>query len=932
MYEVPDRCRPRPVELSSGRDRQVRGIVDAIADPAGPRAVLILGTGGTGLSTVLKQVCQEFGEDRTWFVAARPRQPHSALGNVLNNFRALRPTERSDRPGTVLAIDDAQWVDAGTIRRLTSMVRASDDTGLRCVCTVRVDVPAAAQPHLVSELVDQRLVDVVWLRPLDDTGLAALIGERSGAEPTAELVRHVGRLTRNRPKAVGIAIDALTAADGIRVVDLRTHLVRPDAVPTLRPQHRLLQELRGLGATTWSVAKAAAVLNPLADAMPELVAEATGLSHTEVTEALHVLRANGVVRQARDGGRWIFRLPLVQRILIGQTGPYERRRLAEVAVTAVWAGRALCTDPDYLADQQACAGRMLDEQRVKAELLAHARASTCRPSGSGSGFGGGAAGPSGSRSGSGANAGVWLRVAAELSSDEAERVRILWEAARVFAAQGRTAEGLATVESLLNDVSTQPGCTSLLIDIHLARISMLRATGNQAALNWLARGETWPWAPDPLVQAVTRAGASYALGQWQRVRELLDGIPRHQAPSGGHGDQAGLHDYPARRAEVLGSLAALWQGDPDRFTEHLSGPDQRGFPYTAALLTLGELTAAERTLTRSGGRPEQLALADQAVLAARRGEFTLALKLTRRCLAPGAMPSSDPSRVGMMQTAALILLARGQLRRASELVDRGHGSGRTPLLHLLAVPQARAAMALGEHRRAAHILDQAVTYAAHGDTVAGTDEIWFASAQLATATGDRDRLDMCLREAETVASKLGTHRAITHSLLVRAAVDPHSGPAALKTARALGQPFELAMAIEHLVRVGAADPQLLREAYGLLGPLGALLVRARMRTLMREHDVAVPDRQAVVEENERLLAVLVAQGFGNQQISALLSVSRRSIESRLTRLFSRSGYRSRLELAMAMLRDRPEPPLTVNACAEPSLTASGSAAPFSPGG
>ncbi|MFJ9724655.1 hypothetical protein ACIRP3_18075 [Streptomyces sp. NPDC101209] len=898
----------------------VRGIVDAIADPAGPRAVLILGTGGTGLSTVLKQVCQEFGDDRTWFVAARPRQPHSALGNVLNNVRALQPRERSDRPDTVLAIDDAQWVDAGTIRRLTSLVRASTDTGLRCVCTVRVDVPAAAQPQLVSELVDERLVDVVWLRPLDETGLAALISERAGAEPTAELVRHVGRLTRNRPKAVGIAIDALTAADGIRIVDLRTHLVRPDAVPTLRPQHRLLQELRGLGATTWSVAKAAAVLHPLGDAMPELVAEATGLSQPEVTEALHVLRANGIVRQARDGGRWIFRLPLVQRILMGQPGPYERRRLAEVAVTAVWAGRARCTDPDYLADQQACAGRMLDERRVKAELLAHARASMYRHSGSGSGPGFGSAGRPGSPSVSGANAGVWLRVAAELSPDETERVRILWESARVFAAQGKTAEGLATLESLLNDVSTQPVCTSLLIDIHLAHISMLRATGNQDALDWLARGQTWPWAPDPVIQAVTRAGASYALGQWQRVRELLYDIPRHDTPPEGHTDHAGQHDYPARRAEVLASLAALWQGHPDRFTAHLSGPDQRGFPYTAALLTLGELTAAERTLSRSGGRPEHLALADQAVLAARRGEFTRALKLTRRCLAPGATPSPDPSRIGMIQTAALILLARGQLRKAGELVDRGHGGGRTPLLHLLAVPQARAAMALGEHRQAARILDQAVTYAANGDTVAGTDEIWFASAQLAVATADRDRLDLCSREADTVASKLGTDRAVAHGLLVRAAVDPHSGPAALNAARALGQPFELAMAIEHLVRVGAADPQSLREAYGLLGPLGTLLVRARMRTLMREHDVAVPDRQAVVEENERLLAVLVAQGFGNQQISALLGVSRRSIESRLTRLFSRSGYRSRLELAMAMLHDRPEPPRTADACAQPSLS------------
>ncbi|MFJ9896655.1 hypothetical protein ACIQPR_25340 [Streptomyces sp. NPDC091280] len=905
--DAPGRCRPDVAQFRTDRDQLVRGVVDAVADPAGPRAVLILGTGGTGLSTVLRQVCREFGEDRTWFVAARPRQSHSALGTVLNDFRALHGSGRSGQPGTLLAIDDAQWVDAGTLKRLISLLRASAEAGPRCVCTVRVDVPAAIRPQLISEMVADRLVEVVWLRPLDDNGLAALIGERSGAEPTPELVRHVGRLTRNRPKAVGIAIDALTAADGIRVVDLRTHLVHPDAIPTLRPQHRLLQELRGLGPTNWSVAKAAAVLNPLGAALPELIAEATSLSRAEVTDALRVLCANGFLRQARDGGRWIFRLPLVQRILIGQTGPYERRRLAQVAVTAVWAGRAHCADPDYLADQQACAGRLLDERRAKAELLAHARASsrpdhrraTTSRSAPGTGTGTGSGTGSGSGSGSGANAGVWLRVAAELSSDETERLRILWESAQSFADRNRTGEGLATVEALLNELSVQRGCTDLLIDIHLAHIALLRATGDHAALDRLARGETWPWAPDAVVQVMTRAGASFALGRWQRVRELLAGMPRHR--------------HPLARAEVLGSLAALWQGEHQRFTRRLSQPDQQGFPYTGALLTLGELTGARRMLARSGGRPEQLALADQAVLAARQGEFTRALTLTRRSLAPGAAPGPDSSRTAMIQTAALILLARGQLRRASELVDRGHGGGRTALLHLLAVPQARAALALGEHPQAEYILDQAVKDASAADTVAGTDELWFAAAQLAMTTGDRDRLDLCHRECTAVASKLGTSRAIAHSLLVRACVDRRFGPAALRSARALGQPFELALAVEHLVRAGAADPQLLREAYGSLGPADALLVRARLRTLMREHCVAVPDRQAVVEENERLLADLLAQGFGNQQISVLLGVSRRSIESRLTRLFSRSGYRSRLELAMAMLHDRPESPVTVGA-------------------
>lgn len=854
------------------RERLVSRIVDALAEPAGPRAVLILGAGGSGLSTVLKQVCQEFTDDRASFVTVRPRHPHAWLGTTVNNLHARRLTERTDRPGMVLAIDDAQWIDAETFGRLTSLVRASVDTGFRCVCTVRVDVPAFADRSLVSALVNDGLVDVVWLRPLDETGLARLIAERSGAEPTVELVRHVSRLTRNRPKAVGMAVEALTAADALRVVDLRAHLVHADAVPVLGPQHHFLKELRGLGPAPWSVAKAAAVLQPLGDAMPELVAEATGLSRHEVANALNVLRTHGIVRYVRDGGRWIFSLPLVRQILSGQTGPYERRRLAQVAVTAVWEGRARCADSDHLADQQACAGRLLDARRAKTELLAHARASI--------------------RLGR-AHAGAWLRAAAELTSDEAERMDLLGEWAQLRAAQGSTAECLTITETLLNDLAVQPGAPSLLIDVHLARISMLHDTGDLAALTRLARGEAWPWPDDPMVRAIARAGASYALGQWQAVRDLLDGLPRHEGP--------------ARRAEVLDALAALWQGEPDRFTGHLANPDLRGFPYTGALLTLGELRTAERMLAHCGDRPERLTLADQAVLAARRGEFTRALELTDRCLVPGSRPGPDTSRVSMIQTAALILLALGQVKRASDLVDRGYGD-RTALIHLLAVPKARVAMSLGEHEQADRILDRAIKDASHDDTVVGTDELWFAAAQLAATTGKRDRLEVCLCEADLVADRLATGRAIAHSLLIRASVEPRTGAAALHAVRDLGQPFDLAVSIEYLVRAGAADPQLLREAYDLLGEVDALLVRARMRTLMRERDVAVPDRQAVVEENERLLAVLVAQGFGNEQISALLGVSKRSIESRLTRLFSRYGYQSRLELAMAMRRVGPSCP------------------------
>ncbi|MBN9757960.1 hypothetical protein Ae406Ps2_5097c [Pseudonocardia sp. Ae406_Ps2] len=69
---------------------------------------------------------------------------------------------------------------------------------------------------------------------------------------------------------------------------------------------------------------------------------------------------------------------------------------------------------------------------------------------------------------------------------------------------------------------------------------------------------------------------------------------------------------------------------------------------------------------------------------------------------------------------------------------------------------------------------------------------------------------------------------------------------------------------------------------------------------MTRAGVTVPGRASVVAENERLLGLLVGQGFGNRTIATILQVSEKSVEGRLGRMFARAGYRSRTELMTAM--------------------------------
>lgn len=125
------------------------------------------------------------------------------------------------------------------------------------MCTVRTDAPAVANPALLPGLVDAGLARLFRLRPLNDVELTALITDRFGAAPTPELVRHVRRLTRSRPKMVEIALAALLENDCVRAVDRQAHLVRPDVLPALPPRHDILLRLRAMRPAVWAVAKAA---------------------------------------------------------------------------------------------------------------------------------------------------------------------------------------------------------------------------------------------------------------------------------------------------------------------------------------------------------------------------------------------------------------------------------------------------------------------------------------------------------------------------------------------------------------------------------------------------------------------------------------------------------------------------------------------------
>jgi DNA-binding NarL/FixJ family response regulator len=150
---------------------------------------------------------------------------------------------------------------------------------------------------------------------------------------------------------------------------------------------------------------------------------------------------------------------------------------------------------------------------------------------------------------------------------------------------------------------------------------------------------------------------------------------------------------------------------------------------------------------------------------------------------------------------------------------------------------------------------------------------------------------------------MDTGRAHRNHLLARAVTwhDKHAADGVRRIVVERDQPHEIALTLTALAAHGLGDARTLREAYELFGIMDALLPRALLRHLMREHGVAVPGRTATTAEQERLLACLVAEGLTNRELAGVLRSTEKSIEAKLTRLFQRIGYRSRVELATAML-------------------------------
>ncbi|ROO63218.1 hypothetical protein EDC02_5238 [Micromonospora sp. Llam0] len=888
--------------------------------PPGTAALTLLvgppGVGRTRALGALRAAAEAAGEavldlrlatedrDEPWYLAGRVLAGLAPLPARLAAGRGRGVTEPSTATlgralrrhhGLVVFVDDAQWADPQSATALLTALHGLPEGQARCVTAVRSGIGVEVADGVSAAFHRLRAagrVRIVPVRPLTPAETDELAAEILNATPYGALRDELRRLSRGRPGALLAAVRGYQDSPAVRVLDRRAYLIDSAVTPRIPADHALLAPVRQLAPDAFATARAVAVLQPLCAAVPALAARASGRSPAEVDDDLAALRAAGVASKHSRG--WRITVPAVAVALTACLGPYERRRLAQLAVEAVWSGEASCADPDYLPDQVVIAGRLVDQHRAVRLLRRHARdAEATRP----------------------APAARWWAGAAELSTDPADRVEALLADAFAALHAGRHAAAGPPLSRLLGEKSDQLSPAARL-EAELLELARVAGTGDAGSAQAVAAGELRrPGSPPPAT--VTRAAALGLLDRWAEAAELLGaGAPPNvtsaNAPDGLE-PLTGL--VTTQVAAVTGRAGPPVPGPAALPGPHLPGPAARAGDrrrqVTAALgryrlaAAAGEPAAAEAVLAAAGLSRTDLPVPERCLSDWQRGRWTEALDAAQVSIAAGLAASCRLAPALVHRAGAEVLLGRGWPMRARTMLDNAR-TRHVPLSYLTATAAVDVELALGDAAAAGRIAEEALAAAARSGALIGTDELWMVTAELAASRGDRAEALTAADHAAAAAAALGGTAASlwAASAALVAGHDPDDRALVTEVvglARDLGQPHVLARTLERVVRWTGHHPELLVEAYDLYEGLGAILHRSRVRRAMREHGVAVPGRADTLAEGEQLLATLVAEGLTNRQLAAVTQSSPKGVEGRLSRLFTRTGYQSRVELAAAVL-------------------------------
>ena len=833
-------------------------------------------------------------------LAALERAPDEAadagLARTLHALWWAAADLAAERP-LLIAIDDAQWADAPSLRFLAHLARRLADLPIALVVATR---PPAERSGPLAELAAAREGRRLALRPLSHDALGELC-TRDGVAPAPAVLTALHAASGGNPFLAGQLVDEL-GARRLAPDDPQT----AGAIATLGPATISRALLSRLAPDAVQLAAGAAVLGTRSDA--RLAAALARIDPARLAGAVDALVAGHVLAGGGDELRFVH--PVVREAVLAELGPGERAALHAAAATALQAAGA---PPARVAAHLAAAptGTLPGAAALLGEaadqLLADGDAATA--------------------------ARHLRRALEEIPGDDAIEARLgaallrardfaaAREHLRVAARAARTpadrAERVAAVAS-----------TTLALEGPAAAIEELRG----ALRMWPADAAREP--PAIVLEARLATLCSYLSEETQRSAERLrafadlPGADRAQRTLLALLAQRAMYDV--RPAAEVAELAARALGDGAYAADAADGLIPWGDAVNALVATDGveragaELEHARRRLRVGGGAPLEFAAvsAVAATIAWRRGDVAGADADADAALA--ALAFSDPgAAIVALRAVATRLIVLAALERddvgaaAAALTRFDTDCPAAPaLIAVTRLRQARAAVALAQGD-AALARDQALELgeqvrAARIDTPSVP---WRAPAALALLRlGEEDEARRLAAEQLALARRWGAASDVGAALRLNARVDGDQRIARLQSSIALleNAPWRLELA-RALADYGAAlrvarrrsDAHVpLRRAAELADACGARALRTRALDGL----AALGDRPRKLmfsgteslTASERRIAGLAARGASNREIAQELFVTPKTVENHLGRVYIKLAVNGRRELAAAL--------------------------------
>jgi DNA-binding CsgD family transcriptional regulator len=783
---------------------------------------------------------------------------------------------------TVLALDDLHVADADTVNLLLLMARRFRTAPLLLLLGRRHDPEGR---HAVDQLEEGLEGDGVLVRvplgPLSEDGLAELAHAMLGAPPDGPLVAHVAGRSGGNPFFAIEAVNALQQAGSIETGESVSRITADVSELTPTRRRAILNRIVPVDDDARAVAMAMAAFGRLALDQLTLLAEIAQLDVEQVEHGFDQLVEVNVLGRRGDGG-YGFTHDLVGETLYEELGPAARRRVHARIAEALVARRergllidvlelarhlALSAEPGDVAAAMAitAAGDASLVRAPRSAVRWYREALRLLPDG---------ASERGEILLRFAQALLWVGSpgdAVEVCREALDRLTLPHDRDRAFAMLGEVASvsgrrAQEEVVRLLDDEIATAGTRARLLVVRAAQLGQLCRFDDAVADAEAALELSQPSTP-------TALQALFQLAHTAHSRGRVDLLRRYTAEQLEHAATMSKASKGYVNAWAAFHYGANAQVDEARVFIEQAQVSRRASPALRTGIVLAAIWAdycnGDWSRTREAAREaaeEFLQLGQYTSYAAAEwvhAEIALGQGDTRPALAiqPDELPLSP-------ETAVLLIAARA----GGELSAGRPGACRRWLDRALELP-----------------------------TSAATSRILWRQIDACRAEADHDgALRSLVRLRGIVATTRSTALDVILALCEDLVEPGYDLTAAIEATAGLKLPFvEGRLRLQAGRQPGPEARTHLLGALALFDELEAAPWRQRVAREMRRQGLPVPRRSTTsrrLTESEEQIARLVADGLSNREIATELCYSVKTVQAYLSRVYTKVGVRSRVEL------------------------------------